>query len=112
MVTKKTGAHKDIIRDIIEVPGIGILTCSNDSSIKMWGSQNLEEFANFNQQESFVFALASLGGSDFVSGGEDFRLKVSIGGQVQDEILLPNTIWGIAIDTKADNDLITACGDG
>ena len=78
----------------------------------MWGLQNLEEFANYKHHESFVFALASLGGSDFVSGGEDFRLKVCLGGQVKDEVLLPNTVWGIAVDEKADQDLITACGDG
>lgn len=111
----KIGAHKDIIREIIEVKGIGLLTCSNDSSVKLWSCENLEQFGIWTNHESFVFALASLGGSDYVSGGEDFNLKVVKGGKVDDDkgiIAHPSTVWAIAIDNEFDQDIVTACGDG
>ena len=111
-MVKKVGAHKNIIREIIEVPDVGILTCSNDSSIKMWGMGTLEEFANFSHHDSFVFSLASLGSTNFASGGEDFRLKTLIEGKIVDEVMHPNTIWSIGVDESNEQDLITACGDG
>jgi WD40 repeat protein len=112
LVKTKHAAHGDIIREIIEVPNIGILTCANDASIKLWGAMNLEQFGEYQHHESYVFALESLGGSNFVSGGEDKRLKVCVDQKIVDDILHPNTIWSIVLDTKNDNDLITTCGDG
>jgi phospholipase A-2-activating protein len=110
---RQVQAHSDIIRQIIEVPDVGILTCSNDTEIKLFGFGTLDEYSKFDQlHEKFIFALASLGGTDFVSGGEDNRFKTYIGGKEQDEILLPSTVWNIVIDFSQDKDIIIACGDG
>jgi phospholipase A-2-activating protein len=110
---KNIQAHSDIIRQIIEVPDVGILTCSNDTEIKLFGFGNLEEYSKFsNIHEKFIFALASLGGTDFVSGGEDNRFKTYIGGKEKDEVLLPSTCWQIVIDFDNDKDILIACGDG
>lgn len=111
LMKTKEKAHDDIIRQIIEVDGIGVLTCSNDSSIKLWGAADLEEYSVFKQHDSYVFALASLGSTNFVSGGEDKRMKVCVDSKVVDDILHPNTIWCVVLDKKND-DLITTCGDG
>lgn len=114
-IASRTAGHSNIIREIIEVKGIGLLTCSNDSNVKLWSAQNLEEFGSWTHHDSFVFAMASLGGSDFVSGGEDFVLKIFKDGKVHDEdgvVAHPNTVWSISVDNSYDQDLITACGDG
>lgn len=96
---KSVQAHSDIIRKIIEIPNFGILTCSNDTDIKLFGFGSLEEYSKFDKiHEKFIFALASLGGGDFVSGGEDNRFKTQIGGKENDEVLLPCTCWEIVVD--------------
>ena len=33
---KEFEAHEDIVRDFVEVPGIGFASCSNDELIKLW----------------------------------------------------------------------------
>ena len=110
---KSVQAHSEIIRNIIEVPDVGILTCSNDTHIKLFGFGNLEEFANFSGiHEKFIYAIASLGSTDFVSGGEDNRIKTYIQGKEHDLILLPTTVWQIAIDFSMNKDIAVACGDG
>jgi hypothetical protein len=45
---KSVQAHSDIIRQIIEVPDVGILTCSNDTEIKLFGFGSLEEYSKFD----------------------------------------------------------------
>lgn len=106
-------AHSDIIRQIIEVKDVGILTCSNDAVIKFFGFDTLEEYSSFPSiHDKFIFAIASLGDLDFVSGGEDNRIKTYIEGKEKDEILLPSTVWQIQVDSAMNNDLLVACGDG
>lgn len=106
-------AHSDIIRQIIEVTDVGILTCSNDAVIKFFGFETLEEFSSFPTiHEKFIFAIASLGDLDFASGGEDNRIKTYIDGNEKDEILLPSTVWQIAVDQSMSKDILVACGDG
>lgn len=114
-INSKIKAHDDIIRNIIEIEGVGLLTCSNDAKIKLWGSETLEEFGVWNHHGSFIFALDSLGGTNFISGGEDFELKICKDGKIreQDTILLPNTIWNAKVDSpKYDQDIVIASGDG
>jgi hypothetical protein len=53
-----------------------------------------------------------LGGTDFVSGGEDNRFKTWINGKENDEMLLPSTCWNIIVDTGYNKDILIACGDG
>lgn len=79
----------------------------------MFGFGGLEEYSKFDQlHEKFIFALASLGGTDFVSGGEDNRFKTYVDGAAKDEVLLPSTVWNIVIDFENDKDIAIACGDG
>lgn len=33
---KEFEAHGDIIRDFVEVPGLGFASCSNDETVKLW----------------------------------------------------------------------------
>lgn len=110
---KTVDAHSNIIRCIVEQPGMGLLTCSNDQKVKLW-SLDLDELTVFEDHSNFVFTLAYLHKEsvDFVSGGEDFKLLVYQGGSKIQEIAHPNTVWSIAVDRENQNDLITASGDG
>ena len=109
---KSVNAHSNIIRAIIEIPLIGILTCSNDSKVKLW-SLDLEELACYEDHSSFIFALAYLRPEnvDFLSGGEDFKLFIYNEGKKVQEINHPNTVWSICVDRENQFDVITASGD-
>lgn len=113
LIHKKVRAHSDIIRSIQETEGIGLFTCSNDATVAMW-SLELDELRRFSDIHStFVFALGALGGFDFVSGGEDMKLSVVKGGLASQSILMPGTLWSIAIDNKTiHQDIVTAAADG
>lgn len=43
IVEKEFEAHGDIIRDFVEIPGMGFASCSNDETVKIWtlDGQNL-----------------------------------------------------------------------
>lgn len=104
-------AHKNIIRGIVKLDELGILTCSNDSDVKMW-SADLTKLAEFTEiHSSFVFALAQLDGSNFVSGGEDFKLCIQKDGKNQ-SLPHPSTIWGVQTDRANNWDIFSVCGDG
>ena len=111
--TKTVQAHTNIIRAIIEIPGIGILTCSNDQKVKLW-SLDLDELTQYEDHTSFVFTAAWLHKEslDFVSGGEDFKFISYLGGKKTQDVAHPNTVWSLAIDREHQNDIISACGDG
>lgn len=110
---KSVNAHTNIVRSIVEVPGVGLMTCSNDSKVKLW-SLDLDELMSYEDHSSFVFTLAWLKPEtmDFVSGGEDFKLLVYSGGKKVQEILHPNTVWSACVDRDNQDDIITASGDG
>jgi WD40 repeat protein len=110
---KSVQAHSNIIRSIVEVPMVGIMTCSNDMKVKVW-SMDLEELVTIEDHTSFVFTLAYLipDSLDFASGGEDFKMMIYRGGKKVQEICHPNTVWAIAVDRENQNDIVTASGDG
>ena len=54
---KTVQAHSNIIRNIIEIPSMGILTCSNDCKVKLF-SLDLEELTSYEDHTNFIFALA------------------------------------------------------
>jgi phospholipase A-2-activating protein len=105
-------AHNNIIRAITEIVGVGILTSSNDQTVKLW-SLDLEELTTFEDHTSFVFSLANIkvDSLDFVSGGEDFKMMVYASGKKVQEVLFPGTVWSLVIDRDNQNDIVAACGD-
>ena len=110
---KNVQAHSNIIRAIVEIPGIGIMTCSNDMKVKLW-SLDLDELAHYEDHTSFVFTATWLHreSMDFVSGGEDFKMITYLEGKKSQSIAHPSTIWSVCIDREHQSDIISACGDG
>jgi phospholipase A-2-activating protein len=54
LLKKKEKAHGDIIREIALVPSVGVLTCSNDETVKLWAFDGTEILCN-RGHTSFVF---------------------------------------------------------
>lgn len=61
-------AHNDIIREITDVEGCMIITCSNDEKVKLW-SADLEPIETLSGHTAFVFAVKSFKLGHYVSGG-------------------------------------------
>lgn len=75
---RKVQAHSDIVREIVQVTGIGMLTCSNDELVKLW-SKDLECIGTFVGHSGFVFSakvLHTMNGLYYVSGGDDNSVKI------------------------------------
>jgi phospholipase A-2-activating protein len=106
-------AHTDIIR-CIDVVGHHIITCSNDELIKLWSS-SLSQISEQKLHKSFVYAVAhyrEVGeGLAIISGGEDFKLVISINLKEAASIPFPTTIWVIIANEKA-NEFIVFGDDG
>lgn len=54
LIRKKEKAHADIIREIALVPAVGVLTCSNDESVKLWSFDGTELLIS-RGHTSFIF---------------------------------------------------------
>lgn len=54
LLKKKEKAHGDIIREIALVTGIGLVTCSNDESVRLWDF-DLNELQSNRGHSSFIF---------------------------------------------------------
>ena len=62
-------AHNDIVREIVEIDGSGMIaTCSNDESVKIW-SGDLEPIQTLLGHSAFVFSVKAIKLGFYVSGG-------------------------------------------
>ena len=68
-------AHDDIIRAIVNVPGVGFATASNDEKVKVWSIEG-QLLNTMSGHSGFVFALIYLQSGELVSGGDDCQVKV------------------------------------
>lgn len=59
LVKKFPNAHDDIIREIALIPELGILTCSNDETIKAW-TLDLQLLEVDRGHSAFVFTYSSI----------------------------------------------------
>jgi len=72
---KEFEAHEDIIRQFVEVPGLGFASCSNDETIKMWTIDGVN-LATLRGHSGFVFSICYLDSGELVSGSDDCTVKV------------------------------------
>ena len=105
-------AHGDIIREIVEIKGFGVMSCSNDETVKVWDLELMGNLFTFKNHSSFVFSIKALQPEslNFVSGGDDFKLLVQEDSELSQTIQHPNTIWNLQVDYTT-NEVISACAD-
>lgn len=92
---KEIKAHDDIIREIRCV-GSTIFTCSNDQSVRVW-DLNLNLMKEITGHTSFIYTVCPMimFKNSFLSGGEDFKIKLYENFELNCEINYPTTIWKI-----------------
>ena len=99
--------HEDIIRQIIYSETLGIVTCSNDTYIKILSNDGKMSF-KLKGHEGFVFCLAEAN-SELISGSDDRTVRVWQKRQCIDTITHPNTVWAVGFNELGD--IVTAGGD-
>lgn len=111
MKIKRTeNAHNDIIREISDIEGSGmIVTCSNDEAIKMW-SADLEPIQTMLGHTAFVFTVKALRLGLYASGGEDKTLKLWEEDRCVQDVQYPCSIWSVTFDENLD--ILVAGSDG
>lgn len=72
---KKFKAHNDIIRGIVEMPGLGFATCSNDEMVKVWTHEG-DLIHTLQGHSSYIFAMCSLASGEIVTGGDDCHVRI------------------------------------
>ena len=99
--------HDDIIKKIAYSEDIGIITCSNDATVKIITPDG--RIVNTLMGHSgFVFTCCGLG-LDVISAGDDKTVKVWRESNCVDSIDHPNSIWDVAVNYLGD--IITAGAD-
>ncbi|CDW75382.1 transducin family protein wd-40 repeat family protein [Stylonychia lemnae] len=91
---KEIDAHSDVIRDFVEIPGLGFASCSNDETVKIWtlDGQNLAELKGHN---GFIFSLCTLDSGELLSASDDKTVKIWRDGTCVQTIDHPRTIWKV-----------------
>ena len=98
---KKLKVHDDIIRNIVNHGQNEVLTCSNDLKVKIL-DQNFELQICESNHKSFVYAINSYDGKFFLSGGEDFMIKLYNDCKEVQSFSMSSIVWGIvsSVDLK------------
>jgi phospholipase A-2-activating protein len=106
---KTLASHTDAVRALQPVPGIGFISASNDGTVKLWSSDG-DELASYVCHEHYIYSVAVLSSSEFVTCSEDKSLKVFKDGQPVQTIQHPGVVWSVAV--LPDGDIVTGCQDG
>lgn len=104
---KSLKIHDDIIKKISYNEDIGIITCSNDATVKVI-SPDGRILNTFMGHSGYVFTCCSLG-LDVVSAGDDKCVKIWKDSNCIDSIAHPNSIWDIGVNYLGD--IVTAGAD-
>jgi phospholipase A-2-activating protein len=97
------------IRGLAHAPGLGFLSCSNDSLVKLW-TYDGEVQAALVGHTNFVFAVAvSRDGTEFASCGEDGTVRIWRGLDCIQVLQHPCGLW--SVDFLENGDVVTAGQD-
>jgi phospholipase A-2-activating protein len=99
--------HDDMIKKICYSEEIGIITCSNDNTVKVVTIDG-RIINTLIGHSGYVLACEYIG-LDIISGGDDKTLKVWRNSECVDSILHPNTIWDVGVNYLGD--IVTASAD-
>lgn len=106
---KTMTSHTDAVRALQLVPDIGFISASNDGTVKLWSSDG-DELACYACHDQYIYSVAVLSSSEFVTCSEDKSLRVFKDGQPAQTIQHPGVVWSVAV--LPNGDIVTGCQDG
>ena len=86
--------HDDIIRQIVEIPGLGFASCSNDQTVKVWTIEG-DLVQELKGHTGFVFSIAVLENGEIVSASDDRTVRLWRDGKQAQVIDHPRTVWSV-----------------
>lgn len=102
--------HTDCVRALALLPDIGIVSCGNDSTLRIWTltGQCIQEL---NGHTSFVYSIDILPTGEIISSGEDRSVRIWKDGECVQSIVHPATsVWCVA--AMPNGDIISGASDG
>ncbi|TID31021.1 hypothetical protein CANINC_000382 [Pichia inconspicua] len=103
-------AHDDVVRDLIVLPNGDFITCSNDTSIKVWDGVTFETKAILVGHQNFIYSLSLLPNGDLVSCGEDRSIRIWRDNQCIQIIILPCvSVWKVF--ALSNGDIVSGSSD-
>ncbi|CAI2193170.1 1527_t:CDS:10, partial [Funneliformis geosporum] len=102
--------HSDCVRALALLPDIGIVSCGNDSTLRIWTltGQCIQEL---NGHTSFVYSIDILPTGEIISSGEDRSVRIWKDGECIQSIVHPATsVWCVA--AMPSGDIISGASDG
>lgn len=105
--------HTDCVRSLIIVDPEHVLTCSNDTTIRLWDLNSETCLHVMTGHTNFIYSLAilSTGSDHFVSCSEDKTVRVWKNGLCVQVITLPViSVWSVC--TLTNGDIVTGSSDG
>ena len=91
------------------VEELGIVTCSNDETIKLW-SLDLDEIQSYSYHPGFIYSVRNFGEGHYISVGENRSLVLAIYGNSEQTIPHTDVLWDCA--NTSSGDIVTAGADG
>ncbi|CAG8491482.1 5716_t:CDS:10, partial [Ambispora leptoticha] len=101
--------HTDCVRGLCVLPDLGFVSCSNDSTVRIWTLTG-DCIQELNGHISYVYSIFVLSTGEIVSSGEDRSVKVWKDGTCIQTILHPATsVWCVA--GLPNGDIISGASD-
>ncbi|GJN24404.1 hypothetical protein PR202_gb12142 [Eleusine coracana subsp. coracana] len=102
-------SHADTVRCLAPMPGLGILSASHDSTIKLWELTG-QPLLDLIGHTSLVYSVDAHSSGQIASGSEDRSLKIWKDGTCVQTVEHPGCIWDVKF--LESGDVVTACSDG
>eukprot|EP00761_Pharyngomonas_kirbyi_P003207 gb/GECH01003211.1/.p1 GENE.gb/GECH01003211.1/~~gb/GECH01003211.1/.p1 ORF type:complete len:777 (+),score=196.18 gb/GECH01003211.1/:1-2331(+) len=100
--------HNDIIRSMDILPGVGIVSCSNDGEVRIT-SLDGQLVQTIQAHDHIIYALCVLPSGEIATASEDKTVKIFKDGQCTQTIPHPGNVWDVK--PLPNGDIVTGCSD-
>lgn len=100
--------HNDIIRSLAFLPGIGIVSCSNDGEVRIT-SLDGQLVQQIMAHDHIIYNICVLPTGEIATASEDKTIKIFKDGKCVQTIPHPGNVWDVK--PLPNGDIVTGCSD-
>lgn len=87
--------HRQPVRGLSEIPGLGFVSVSNDGYLITW-SLDGEKLSRVKAHKNLIYCVKVLSTGEIITGSEDNTIKIWKNGNCIQTIRFPKSIWEVA----------------